>query len=109
MNKRERNKVTAQKLGEFMEEIAEKQSDGNPEEKKKGKMDESTGIRFEAGSEDEEEYDPDWFKSKLESKKRPQDIEIYSVDDYMTIYGNSSQNEPKQKGGRSTDKRRDSK
>lgn len=102
MNKRERNKQTAQSLNDFMKVIAEEKETGDLEkmqEKKKGKIDESTGIRFDSDSGDDDGYDPDWFKAKLESKRRPQDgLEIFTVDDYETIYGNSAKKEdPKRK------------
>eukprot|EP01084_Bolivina_argentea_P064714 117980_1 len=101
MSKKERQKMTMDKLNEFKsllsvvkhsndtdEDHEEKESDGT----KKGKIDNKTGIQFYSDSEeDEDEYDPNWMKSKLEFKKRPQDLDIYNVDDYETIYGNSTQ------------------
>mmetsp|Transcript_36307 Transcript_36307/g.58272 ORF Transcript_36307/g.58272 Transcript_36307/m.58272 type:complete len:522 (+) Transcript_36307:50-1615(+) len=97
MNKVQRTKYTMGKLNEFME-IMDKQSaheevtEAAENTKRKGKLDESTGIEFASDSEQEDDdYDPNWFQSKLEFQKRPQDADIYSVDDYETIYGNGTQ------------------
>jgi len=94
MSKRERKKFTLNKLNEFKDILDKKEgtNDNVSAKKKKGRMDNATGIQFDTDSEqDEDDYDPDWFKSKLNFKKRPQDVEIYTVDDYETIYGNAVQ------------------
>eukprot|EP01083_Nonionella_stella_P300859 1029238_1 len=97
MNKKDRRQFTLNKLAEFKQIMdGTRDTQENKETKKKGQLDENTGIQFDSESDDDDqEYDPNWFKNKLEFKKRPQDIEIYSVDDYKTIYGNSAQTRDK--------------
>merc|ERR1719419_1259917 len=89
MNRKERDRATSDGLHEFMRTLdaAKGAEDGGAAKPKQGKMDQSTGIRFDSGSGDDEDYDPNWFRAKLVAKKRPQDVEIYSVDDYVTVRG----------------------
>ena len=113
MSKQERRKFTLNKLDEFKEIMDKRKAnivvDDNKE--KKGRMDHATGIQFDSDSNDEDDdYDPDWFKNKLKFKKRPQDVEIYSVDDYETIYGNAVQDINSKQGKKSrNDKQRNDK